>query len=260
MQESWISISPTTSNQLRDAVRRWVDKGYGFERRRGIAKAGGFDARGLGELAELGLPGLAVPEAHGGMGIGAVEAMVVMEELGRGIVLEPLAPVRADRRADAASASAGARCRSAVAAEDRRRRGAGRAGAPGARGALPPGRTCETTATRDGGGNWLHQRHQEHRAGRRPGRRLHRAGARQRRGGRPDGIALFLVDARRRASTRAATARRTAPRRRGDAGRRASARCCTQATACAALEACRRHRHRRPLRRSRGRDGQDGRR
>jgi hypothetical protein len=26
---------------LRDAVRRWVDKGFGFERRHGIAKAGG---------------------------------------------------------------------------------------------------------------------------------------------------------------------------------------------------------------------------
>ena len=78
--------------QLRDAVRKWVDKGYGFERRRGIAKAGGFDRAAYGELAELGLAGLYVAEDHGGMGMGPVEAMVVMEELGRGIVLEPLAP------------------------------------------------------------------------------------------------------------------------------------------------------------------------
>ena len=28
--------------QLRDAVRRWVDKGFGFERRHALAKAGGF--------------------------------------------------------------------------------------------------------------------------------------------------------------------------------------------------------------------------
>src|SRR2546429_5112901 len=28
--------------QLRDAVRRWVDKGYTFERRRSIVEAGGF--------------------------------------------------------------------------------------------------------------------------------------------------------------------------------------------------------------------------
>ncbi|MBS0507520.1 MAG: acyl-CoA dehydrogenase family protein [Proteobacteria bacterium] len=77
--------------QLRDAVRRWVDKGYGFERRRAIAASGGFDRAAYGELAELGLTALTVPEAHGGLGQGAVDAMVVMEELGRGIVLEPLA-------------------------------------------------------------------------------------------------------------------------------------------------------------------------
>jgi alkylation response protein AidB-like acyl-CoA dehydrogenase len=77
--------------QLRDAVRKWVDKAYGFERRRTIEKAGGFDRRVYGELAELGLTGLYVDEAHGGMGMGPIEGMVVMEELGRGIVVEPLA-------------------------------------------------------------------------------------------------------------------------------------------------------------------------
>ncbi len=77
--------------QLRDAVRKWVDKGYDFERRRAIVKAGGFDRAVYGELAELGLAGLYVSEAQGGMGMGPIEAMVVMEELGRGIVLEPLA-------------------------------------------------------------------------------------------------------------------------------------------------------------------------
>jgi len=77
--------------QLRDAVRRWVDKGYSFERRRAIVAAGGFDRAAYGELADLGLTALTVPEAHGGLGQGAIDAMVAMEELGRGIVLEPLA-------------------------------------------------------------------------------------------------------------------------------------------------------------------------
>ena len=77
--------------QLRDAVRKWVDRGYSFERRRSIDKAGGFSAEAFAELAGLGLCGLYVPEAHGGLGMGPVESMVVMEELGRGIVLEPLA-------------------------------------------------------------------------------------------------------------------------------------------------------------------------
>ena len=76
--------------QLRDAVRKWVDKGYDFERRRAIAAAGGFDRAAHTEMAELGLTGLYVSEAQGGMGMGPVEGMVVMEELGRGIVMEPL--------------------------------------------------------------------------------------------------------------------------------------------------------------------------
>jgi alkylation response protein AidB-like acyl-CoA dehydrogenase len=76
---------------LRDAVRKWVDKGYSFERRRAAEKAGGFDRAAYTELAELGLTGLYVPEIEGGMGMGPVEGMVVMEELGRGMVLEPLA-------------------------------------------------------------------------------------------------------------------------------------------------------------------------
>jgi alkylation response protein AidB-like acyl-CoA dehydrogenase len=77
--------------QLRDAVRKWVDKGYTFDRRRATEKSGGFNRAAYTELAELGLTGLYVPEDDGGMGMGPVEGMVVMEELGRGIVLEPLA-------------------------------------------------------------------------------------------------------------------------------------------------------------------------
>ena len=77
--------------QLGDAVRKWVDKGYSFERRRATEKAGGFDRAAWNELAELGLCGLYIGEDDGGLGMGPVEGMVVMEELGRGIVLEPLA-------------------------------------------------------------------------------------------------------------------------------------------------------------------------
>jgi hypothetical protein len=77
--------------QLRDAVRRWVDKAYGFERRRAIVQAGGFDRSVYADLAALGLTGLAIPEARDGLGFGAVEAMVVVEELGRGLVMEPFA-------------------------------------------------------------------------------------------------------------------------------------------------------------------------
>ena len=77
--------------QLRDAVRKWVDKGYDFERRRALVAEGGFSRGAYGELTDLGLGGLYIPEALGGLGMGPIEGMVVMEELGRGIVLEPLA-------------------------------------------------------------------------------------------------------------------------------------------------------------------------
>ena len=76
---------------LRDAVAKWVDKGFDFSRRHAIAKAGGHTRDVYNQLAELGLTGLAMPEAHGGLGFGAVEAMVVMEELGRGLVNAPYA-------------------------------------------------------------------------------------------------------------------------------------------------------------------------
>jgi hypothetical protein len=77
--------------QLRDAVRKWVDKGYDFARRSATEAKGGFSRDAWEELAGLGLAGLYIPEDDGGMGMGPVEGMVVMEELGRGIVLEPLA-------------------------------------------------------------------------------------------------------------------------------------------------------------------------
>ena len=78
---------------LRETVRKWVERGYDFERRRGIVKAGGFSSDAWKEIAELGILGLQVPEEHGGMGMGPVEAMVILEELGRGLVLEPYAAV-----------------------------------------------------------------------------------------------------------------------------------------------------------------------
>ncbi len=78
---------------LRDTVRKWVARSYTFERRRAIVKAGGFSPEAWKELAELGLLGLYVSEQNGGMGFGPIDAMVVMEELGRGIVMEPFAAV-----------------------------------------------------------------------------------------------------------------------------------------------------------------------
>jgi alkylation response protein AidB-like acyl-CoA dehydrogenase len=79
--------------QLREAALRWVERGYGFERRRAIERAGGFSAEAWSEIAELGLLGLGTSEADGGMAMGPVAAMLALEALGRGLVLEPVAAV-----------------------------------------------------------------------------------------------------------------------------------------------------------------------
>ncbi len=76
---------------LRDSIRRWVEKDYGLEKRHAIVEAGGFSRDAWNGLAGLGLMGLTVGEGDGGLGFGPVEAMVVMEALGRGLVVEPYA-------------------------------------------------------------------------------------------------------------------------------------------------------------------------
>ena len=76
--------------QLADALRRWIARDYGFEARRAIvASEAGISTAAWARLAELGLTALPVPEAHGGFDGGAVDLFGVMQELGRGLVVEP---------------------------------------------------------------------------------------------------------------------------------------------------------------------------
>ncbi len=80
-----------SQQMLRDTVRKWIDREYSFEHRQKTADAGGFSAETWRGLAELGLLGLVISEEHGGMGLGPVEAMLVMEQFGRGLLREPYA-------------------------------------------------------------------------------------------------------------------------------------------------------------------------
>lgn len=82
-----------TQIQLAAAVKGWAAKHYSFQEHQRICAAGGFSQSAYAALAELGLCGLRLDERHGGMGLGAVEAMAVMQELGYGLVLEPLREV-----------------------------------------------------------------------------------------------------------------------------------------------------------------------
>jgi alkylation response protein AidB-like acyl-CoA dehydrogenase len=76
--------------QFADALRRWVDKDYSFETRRKIihSESGVSDAAWQ-TLVELGMTALPVPEAQGGFDGTAVDMLAVMQELGRGLVVEP---------------------------------------------------------------------------------------------------------------------------------------------------------------------------
>jgi len=76
--------------QFSDALRRWVDKDYSFEERAKIVKsAQGVSDQAWATLAELGMTALPVPEEQGGFSGSAIDMMVVMQEIGRGLVIEP---------------------------------------------------------------------------------------------------------------------------------------------------------------------------
>ncbi|MBI5336028.1 MAG: acyl-CoA dehydrogenase family protein [Burkholderiales bacterium] len=78
--------------QLDDLLRRFVSKDYGFEQRNAILRSeAGFSRDTWQALADLGVLALNVPEDHGGLNAGSVETMIVMQALGRGLVLEPVA-------------------------------------------------------------------------------------------------------------------------------------------------------------------------
>ncbi|MFM0529322.1 acyl-CoA dehydrogenase [Paraburkholderia strydomiana] len=76
--------------QLADALRRYLDRNYGFEARQAIVRSdAGISETHWAAFTELGLPALPVPEAQGGFNGGAVDMLVVMQELGRALVVEP---------------------------------------------------------------------------------------------------------------------------------------------------------------------------
>ena len=75
---------------LRNSVQKFVQNDYTFESRRAIAKSdAGWKRENWAKFAELGLLAAPFAEEHGGLGGGPVETMIIMEEFGRGLVIEP---------------------------------------------------------------------------------------------------------------------------------------------------------------------------
>src|SRR5947209_2620431 len=78
-------LQETAASFLRDEggpakqLRHWRD----------IGCADGFGHDLWKQFAELGLTGIGIPESHGGLGLGATEAALVLEEIGRNLTPSP---------------------------------------------------------------------------------------------------------------------------------------------------------------------------
>jgi pimeloyl-CoA dehydrogenase small subunit len=75
---------------LKESVDGLLGDSYDFEaRKKYMAEKGGWSKAVWNKLAEQGLLGLPFSEDDGGFGAGAVETMIVMEALGKALVVEP---------------------------------------------------------------------------------------------------------------------------------------------------------------------------
>ena len=80
-------------NMIRDSLARLIREKYDFEtRHKAVHSELGRDPSLWSQFAELGLLMAPFSEEDGGLGGSAVDAMVVMEEFGKGIVTEPFIP------------------------------------------------------------------------------------------------------------------------------------------------------------------------
>ena len=75
---------------LADSVAKFIENDYDFARRQNIAESDdGFSRELWKTYAELGWTAVPFAEEDGGLGGGPVELMLMMEQFGRGLVVEP---------------------------------------------------------------------------------------------------------------------------------------------------------------------------
>ncbi len=75
---------------LQDSLERFIQNDYQFETRQAIvASAEGMRLENWRTFAELGWLGMMFDESDGGYGGTAVDAMVIMEQVGKGLIVEP---------------------------------------------------------------------------------------------------------------------------------------------------------------------------
>ena len=77
--------------QLRDTVNRLIEREYEFNKQRHaiIHSPDGYSKKVWSGMAEIGVLGIGIAEAYGGFGGNAIDTMIVMDALGRSLVVEP---------------------------------------------------------------------------------------------------------------------------------------------------------------------------
>jgi alkylation response protein AidB-like acyl-CoA dehydrogenase len=76
-------------HEIKRTARDLLAKRSTWERVREAAEAGRYDTGLWTELCELGWPGIAISEEHGGQGLGVVELVILLEELGYACAATP---------------------------------------------------------------------------------------------------------------------------------------------------------------------------
>ncbi|MCW8836828.1 MAG: acyl-CoA dehydrogenase family protein [Rhodospirillales bacterium] len=78
---------------LRDSVQRFVRENYPFDKRNKLAETeAGFSSENWAMFAELGWLALPFSEVDGGLDGTVIDTMIMMEEFGKGLTLEPYFP------------------------------------------------------------------------------------------------------------------------------------------------------------------------
>ena len=77
-------------NEFRQEARRFLAAECSTERVRKSLEGGGFDRALWQGVAEMGFLGIAIPEEHGGLGLGYLELCAVAEEFGRALAPLPI--------------------------------------------------------------------------------------------------------------------------------------------------------------------------
>ena len=75
---------------LRNTIQSFIQDNYDFDKRQAIVRSEeGMKQENWKQFSELGLLGLPFSEEDGGLNFGPVETMIVTEEFGKGLVVEP---------------------------------------------------------------------------------------------------------------------------------------------------------------------------